>query len=37
MNGSVAEYHIVNTKRLNAATQGFIDFESKDSEPISAG
>ena len=34
MNGSVAEYHIVNTKRLNAATQGFIDFEIKDVEPI---
>lgn len=34
MNGSVAEYHIVNTKRFNAATQGFIDFEIKDVEPI---
>lgn len=34
MNDGVAEYHIVNTKRLNAATQGFIDFEIKDVEPI---
>lgn len=34
MNDGVAEYHIVNTKRLNAATEGFIDFEIKDVEPI---